>query len=729
MSTFIVSIKSKTQQSERELKKDSFVIGRGADCDICLNDSHISRVHLKVSVQANKVCVEDLNSSNGTFVNGAKLSGGVGLLVTPSDKIKLGQSEYTLKFQLKGVSPDKVLPVIPAKQEPVIPVKQEPVEPVKSQYVVPVKAEPVAPVRSEPVVSVKSDPVIELNSIQAEQVLHEAKKRAAQIVLEGEKQAEKRAQVIYQQVREAKELAEQNYQNRMAEAQRKADETLLDFQKKGQELIKEARNMAQELRDEVDIYVQSVKEKTAREKEEILSKANSAAEKMRNEAIAQGREEIKDEVEEAEKKFAEKSVALGKLTSELSEVQKKLETATASLEKARIQEEELRQKIKSEEQDFKDLLKEKEISLKDLHDKEEARLKSVIEKEEDRIRDFQDARKIVSDEKERLDIAVRTLHEKQVQLAIALQDMEEKKAELAKDYDKQKSLLHEKLENEKLAIEKSEQQYHEEVRREMTKRLQTVEQDFLDNMVLKKTALVKRIFAVYEKDAVTVIDPAQWEKLSLGLERKLTHVLDEELVSLSHSSINYKKPVDLNKKRESQKTRWIAGGLIGGAALLFGAQKVIEKVAQNQTPFQTLVSMEAQQRQEDLEKRRFNPAQVAEIKETYTDAVIYTKNFVSLYTAPEFQKKLYKAVSQYLLKTWRINEDKSIQVLAVSSALVTSLEGKRQNIHPDFIKDGIQKMRNQEAEVIAQMKVILGSDVRVESYRKFERDFYKKNAQ
>ncbi|AIE83007.1 FhaA domain-containing protein [Actinotignum schaalii] len=50
------------------------IIGRGSDCDISVDDSGISRHHLELQVTPNGVIATDLNSTNGTFVEGHRIS-------------------------------------------------------------------------------------------------------------------------------------------------------------------------------------------------------------------------------------------------------------------------------------------------------------------------------------------------------------------------------------------------------------------------------------------------------------------------------------------------------------------------------------------------------------------------------------------------------------------------------------------------------------------------------
>lgn len=67
-------ISGKYQGGEFPLKPEQpLVIGRSSDLDMVLVEDMVSRKHAKISWQAGRLTIEDLGSTNGTFVNGEKV--------------------------------------------------------------------------------------------------------------------------------------------------------------------------------------------------------------------------------------------------------------------------------------------------------------------------------------------------------------------------------------------------------------------------------------------------------------------------------------------------------------------------------------------------------------------------------------------------------------------------------------------------------------------------------
>jgi pSer/pThr/pTyr-binding forkhead associated (FHA) protein len=83
--------------TERELDSSPVTLGRAPDNDLVLDSDEFASVkHARIEPRRDGVWVEDLNSTNGTFVNGMKLSRRQKL--TPGDVIRVGETD--LRYEL-----------------------------------------------------------------------------------------------------------------------------------------------------------------------------------------------------------------------------------------------------------------------------------------------------------------------------------------------------------------------------------------------------------------------------------------------------------------------------------------------------------------------------------------------------------------------------------------------------------------------------------------------------
>jgi len=86
----IVIVRSDSQ-SGLEIPIDSVVVmGRSEQADVILDDSYASEFHLRFSLDNGNLFVQDLGSTNGTYVNGRRITAPV--TVTRGDAVQVGKS-------------------------------------------------------------------------------------------------------------------------------------------------------------------------------------------------------------------------------------------------------------------------------------------------------------------------------------------------------------------------------------------------------------------------------------------------------------------------------------------------------------------------------------------------------------------------------------------------------------------------------------------------------------
>jgi ABC-type multidrug transport system ATPase subunit/predicted component of type VI protein secretion system len=100
----LTSTQSSTPPKEFELIKPEIVMGRDDGADVVIATPAVSRRHARLMREGDGYVLEDLGSSNGTFVNGDRLIGRRAL--QHGDQIRLGQA-ITLTYQSQTVEADK----------------------------------------------------------------------------------------------------------------------------------------------------------------------------------------------------------------------------------------------------------------------------------------------------------------------------------------------------------------------------------------------------------------------------------------------------------------------------------------------------------------------------------------------------------------------------------------------------------------------------------------------
>lgn len=127
-----------------ELTNEVTNLGRDITNDIVINDREVSRHHLRFTSGADGYTLEDLGSTNGTFINGKRVTGAVSL--KNGDMVGLGET-VTLQFEIArpGASVPPPAQAAPAaspapqasEEDRYRPQAQEPAQPAADPYQAP----------------------------------------------------------------------------------------------------------------------------------------------------------------------------------------------------------------------------------------------------------------------------------------------------------------------------------------------------------------------------------------------------------------------------------------------------------------------------------------------------------------------------------------------------------------------------------------------------------------
>ncbi|NNF08702.1 MAG: FHA domain-containing protein [Acidimicrobiia bacterium] len=88
-------VRSDGQAGTRVTVSDSVVLGRSPDADVLLEDPYASMFHLRLTMDGDTMSLADLGTTNGTYVNGRRVTGPITL--NPGDSVQVGKTIMEVK--------------------------------------------------------------------------------------------------------------------------------------------------------------------------------------------------------------------------------------------------------------------------------------------------------------------------------------------------------------------------------------------------------------------------------------------------------------------------------------------------------------------------------------------------------------------------------------------------------------------------------------------------------
>jgi len=112
MDVNLVLFKKDGSQKAFSVPSDNTIIGRRHDCDLCIPLTVVSKRHCQMNLNKEAVKIRDLDSRNGTFLNGKRIDE---TTVKAGDYIRIGPLTFLLQIDGK---PEKIIPPKPQQAKP-----------------------------------------------------------------------------------------------------------------------------------------------------------------------------------------------------------------------------------------------------------------------------------------------------------------------------------------------------------------------------------------------------------------------------------------------------------------------------------------------------------------------------------------------------------------------------------------------------------------------------------
>ena len=123
MSVRLIIAQGSKRTRQLQLQAVETTIGRSSGCGLRIPSAEVSRKHCRLTYKDGFLTVEDLESVNGTYLNGHRVT--ARHLVRPGDTLQIGPVTFIVKYKLAQAEADKLFPAAEGGDVELAPVELE----------------------------------------------------------------------------------------------------------------------------------------------------------------------------------------------------------------------------------------------------------------------------------------------------------------------------------------------------------------------------------------------------------------------------------------------------------------------------------------------------------------------------------------------------------------------------------------------------------------------------
>lgn len=717
--TFIVEITSFDGVKTYYISKPSFILGRGSTSEIKLDDKDISREHVRIFF-ADALKIEDLDSSNGTFVNGIRLPPKSHVDILENDKIVLGQSKISLKIKLMTVSEEaqKIAKIEEEQKNAPVQVDIKGFPDPQNDFKMDFKNVTIdLPKYKDPGQHAQEIikeaefvkyTIIKGANVQKEKIIAESKLQSKKIAEATYQEYQSRVNLLIQQTREQMNHLKAETESHLDDKRLHAMDEIQMMWKEHQDQLQTEKNAILDKLDgenklKLDIELEKLRNEIFIEKNRVISEAESdimAKTKAYRSQFENERTEHTEKVRFLTKQYQETKAEAEALDKKITELKNATNDKTieydAIVSKLNI------------EQDKLEVLQRSHKNLVEENSKIQENLNNYQKNRDAALEIERQAKKNI----EELTKKIQTLSEQKETIERQLQNIDKNLADA-------KLKVKSEVENEYKILREAEGKKFEEFKVAELKELQKIREEHTSSIKKLSLELSQEVASKLEMQAKKTGGQAFDFEKSLEVINSVIQVKTSE----NGMSSNHQAQLDTwKKKQRAEKITLFTSGLAAAIVLFFGGNFIYSKLTRDS--FKDEMSRSAEARRQKEIENKFTPEKTSAYYETYVDATLYTDGFVDVFLDDTNQQAWVKKATVYFLNTWKIDEQKTIQVISNSRSLVQAVNEKVPMFTKQNFKAELEKLKQIEAANITQQVQIFGTNVRYESYKKLERQFF-----
>ncbi len=727
-----------------DIDKSEFILGRGDTSAVPIVDNGISREHLKVTLEYNLIQIQDLNSSNGTFVDGIKLNPMELFAVSGNAKISFGNAQTKISLKILELSQE---------------ISNELKDHEKADNHPPIEVDLSAFPKTEQDFKLSfknvglNVPKYKNASEHAQEIIKEAEYIKHSIIKGAEVSKNKIINETKIQTRKASEEAYDEYQKLIdnllndtrRELQRLKTETeimLDDKRLQANEEIQELwKNNSELIRKEKEKQLEVIEKENIIKLELSIEKMKSDMFSERNRLITEGENEIlqkkrayqvdfENEKSEHLSRIKLYSDELAKIQNSISESNRIFKENKANKDNSELELSKLLSQLKQEKENLDFVLKQYEETL-ELNNKIQHELNAFAETKANWQIEQENAEKHLIEIKESWQVELAKAEKEREEqsraystLAAKKDQIEEQIKYLSQTLEDSKKKVKEEIENEYKSLKEIERKKFDNYKSNEIIELQKIRDSHTNSIKKFSVDLSQEIATKIEMLAKKSPGTFDFDKYF----ELINSVIQVNSAINTGSESKHAEQLDGWKKRKRKENfNLISSGFAAGLVIVFFGNYAYKKL--NTDPVQEELVRMAVERKQNAIQNTFVPQKTSRYYDTYVDAILYTENFKETYLDDKNQQEWVNYATKYFLRQWKVDEEEVIKVIANSRALAQAIDESTVTLRKDRIKSDLEKLKAMEQESITSQANILGTHVKYEAYKKLEKNFFEQRVE
>lgn len=652
---------------------ESFCIGRSSESEVIITSASISRKHLSVSIaKGNVVQIEDLGSSNGSFIDGHRMEPNKKRTLESNVSVTLGTGGDSVAFYLmeRPVEFDDYSDLLRGFNQNIL----------KEADLMRKEAFDKADKEVKIFLDLSKKEI--LAQVEQARVSYQERLNTELTQFREQSLAKVTEDIQKEKVLKIEEMGSElrEYANQFRlKAQVDADSIL-------QNADKESARLKQEAALEFDRLMGTSKEKSS----QMLTHAEKEAEK-----IVSGAREAGDSVREKARKTAEEAL-------ELSQQQGQMIIQQAKAEADRLLEERKKQAVSDAEKIMvKAVL---DIEMRKLQHTESEKAVARLAGE---VAEFQGQKNQLIHDIESMRMEQAVLVEKNTKQLHIKHQIEQVEHQL-KTLELQKAQIHEQNEQSKAELESLKRTTLEEL-----DRLRKSEEQKVITMASSKA---KEFSEKIEKTILSGLNLKSTLDTSRIISGQLVEIFAEE--SFKRTEANSDRVTEQGAMPKVMKNRMFQ--ITCGIALLMGGAFLYDQSRETVIAQDKFMQKVVNQRNEEM---RFQPKMTENFRSTYTDNVLYMSKYLELKLDPRLQDQWALELNEFFLKNLKLSEENMVRFIGLETSMIKRLSTLRDAIDARHKEEGITRLREVEKEETKALLTVLRTNANLERLRMREKNF------